>query len=264
MNSTIPSPRETNTHHAFGQPRETIESARHVRGGGKFVADLQLPGMLHVALLRSPKAHARIVEIDVRQARSLLGVHAILTGADVQKSTSSIYTMAQMHKPPLDIPLHALATDKVRHVGEPVVAVAARTRAIAEDAVRLIRVKYEDLPPVADADAALASGAPLVHENIAGNLIMHRQHDFGDAESVFKNADHVDGPGKRALRWRRSAVLHNGSQALTSSHFGVITRVTSCYGRWDRPLDCPRIASRALPATLEALLAPSSGNLEQW
>ncbi|MFB9163519.1 xanthine dehydrogenase family protein molybdopterin-binding subunit [Arthrobacter psychrochitiniphilus] len=220
MNSTIPSPRETNTHHAFGQPRETIESARHVRGGGKFVADLQLPGMLHVALLRSPKAHARIVEIDVRQARSLLGVHAILTGADVQKSTSSIYTMAQMHKPPLDIPLHALATDKVRHVGEPVVAVAARTRAIAEDAVRLIRVKYEDLPPVADADAALASGAPLVHENIAGNLIMHRQHDFGDAESVFKNADHVV---RRKLRWPRQT--------------GAALETFGCVAQWQPGVD---------------------------
>ncbi len=200
MSSPVPTAPASNPSHAFGQPRETIESARHVRGGGNFVADQQLPGMLHVALLRSPTAHARILDIDVAQARALPGVHAILTGADVQESSSNIYTMAQMHKPPLDIPLHALATDKVRHVGEPVVAVAARTRAIAEDAVRLIRVSYEELSPIADADAALAPGAPLVHENVAGNLIMHRQHDFGDAAGVFERAAHVV---RRKLKWPR-------------------------------------------------------------
>lgn len=205
---------------ALGTPRETIESARHVRGGGRFVADLELPGMLHVALLRSTRAHARILEVDVSQARALPGVHGCLTGADVQEATAGIYTMAAMHNPPLDIPLNALAVDKVRHVGEPVVAVAATSRAIAEDAIRLVRVSYGDLPPIADANAALAPGAALVHEGIADNVIMRRQQDFGDATHAFQAADHVV---RRQITWPRQT--------------GAALETFGCVAHWEPGID---------------------------
>lgn len=205
---------------AVGRPRATLESARHVRGEGRFVSDVELPGMLHVALVRSPHPHARILEVDTSAALALPGVRAVLTGADVADRTSGIFTMAAMHRPPLDIPLAALASDKVRHVGEPVAAVAARSRAEAEDAAARIRVVYDELPPVIDPATATAPGAPSVHEGVPGNVIMHRRYDFGDVASGFDRATHVV---RRTLRWPRQT----GSALDT---FG-------CVAHWERGSD---------------------------
>lgn len=184
----------------LGQHRPTLESWRHVRGAGRFVGDLRLPGMLHVALLRSDRPHARIVAVDTTRAEAAPGVRAVLTGADVAASTGPIFTLAAMHRPPLPIPLAALAHDKVRFVGEPVVAVAATTRAQAEDAAALVTVTYEDLPAVTGPEEALAPGAPAVHEGVPDNVIMRRSVSFGPVDEVFAAADHVV---RRTLTWPR-------------------------------------------------------------
>src|SRR5262245_47620407 len=131
-----------------GRPRPTIESRRLIRGRGRFIADLQLPRMLDVAMVRSPHAHARIAAIDTSEALALPGVEAVLTGADVAARSGPIFTLAALHAPPLPIPLPALAHPKVRYDGEAVVAVAAASRAVAEDAAERVRVTYEPLEAV--------------------------------------------------------------------------------------------------------------------
>ena len=176
--------------------------------------------MLHAALVRSPFAHAQIVDVDTSVARSMPGVRAVLTGADVASRTGGIFTMAAMHRPPLDIPLAALAHDKVRHVGEPVVAVAARTRAEAEDAAARVQVSYVELPPVVDPRAAMAPGAPLVHDGVPGNLIMRRNYDFGDVGTAFDRAAHVV---RRTLRWPRQT--------------GAALDTFGCVAHWERGSD---------------------------
>lgn len=205
---------------ALGRPRPTLESARHVRGEGRFVADVSAPGMLHVALVRSSEAHARIVAIDTAAAAALPGVRAVLTGADVAAVSGPIFTMAAMHRPPLDIPMAALAADKVRHVGEPVVAVAALTRAIAEDAAELVRITYGVLPPVVDPTSAMTPGTPAVHDSLPDNVIMRRHYDFGDVDGAFERATHVV---RRSLRWPRQT--------------GAALDTFGCVAHWERGSD---------------------------
>lgn len=183
-----------------GRSRATLESARHVRGRGRFVGDLQLPGMLHVAMVRSPHAHAAIRAVETGAARDAPGVHAVLTGAEAAERAGPVFTLAALHDPPLPIPILALAHDRARFRGEPVAAVAADTRAQAEDAAERIRVDYEPLPPVPDTETALAPGAPRIHDGIEGNVIMRRHYDFGSVEETFARADRVV---RRRLRWSR-------------------------------------------------------------
>lgn len=183
-----------------GRNRATVESARHVRGRGKFLPDLQLPGMLHVAMVRSPHAHARISSIDTSAALTAPGVHAVITGADVLARSGPIFTLAVLHDPPLDIPFPALAHEKVRHRGEAVAAVAATSRALAEDAAERVTVRYEPLPPLTTASQAMADGAPLVHEGLPANVIMHRHYDFGDVDDCFTRAKTIV---RRKLTWGR-------------------------------------------------------------
>ena len=195
-----------------GRKRPALESARHVRGRGRFLPDIVLPGMLHVAMVRAPHAHATIRGVDASAALEVPGVHAVLTGADVAARTGPVFTMAALHDPPLPVPVPALAHDRVRHHGEAVAAVAATSRAIAEDAAALVRVDYDPLPAVLSADAALAPGAPRLHDGLESNVIMHRRYDFGDVDGAFAAAAHVV---RRRLRWSR----HTGVPLDT---FGVI------------------------------------------
>jgi CO/xanthine dehydrogenase Mo-binding subunit len=183
-----------------GQPRRTLESARLVRGAGRYVGNLQLPGMLHVALVRSPHAHALVRAVDVHAAEQADGVHAVLTGAQAAQRCGPLFTLAALHDPPLAIPVRALAAEKVHYVGDPVVAIAAESRAQAEDATELVQVQYQPLPAVLDAEAALREDAPRLHEDIPGNVIMRRHLAFGPVEESFARAAHVVA---RELRWSR-------------------------------------------------------------
>ncbi|MGI0083446.1 MAG: hypothetical protein ACREBQ_00005 [Nitrososphaerales archaeon] len=132
------------------KPRKDFEL---LKGAGTYTDDLKLPNMLFAAFLRSPYAHARIKSIDVTEARELPGVAYVLTGRETARNL--VYWM---QKPGMRTPERmSLATDKVRFVGEPVVAVAAESRAIAEDALELISVDYEPLPLVIDAEDSLKS-----------------------------------------------------------------------------------------------------------
>jgi xanthine dehydrogenase molybdenum-binding subunit len=158
--------------------------AAKVRGQARYTADLKRPGMLYGRVLRSPHAHARIVHLDTAEAERVPGVHAVLTHRDVP----------QVHIDADLLPLEPV----LRFVGDEVALVAAETEAIAEDALRLIRVEYEVLPAVFDAEEALRPGAPPVHAqgNLVGGktLALERGNvaqGFAEAAQVFEATFHT-------------------------------------------------------------------------
>jgi CO/xanthine dehydrogenase Mo-binding subunit len=179
-----------------------LDGRERVTGRTPFTVDVSAPGMLHAAVLRSVSAHARLVRVDVSRARKLPGVHAVLTGADLEARGDLRPRFGPVFR---DQPI--LAIDKVRFVGEPVVAVAALDHDTAQEALDLVEVHYDELPAVFGVEQALAEGAPLVHEeppdlgatfadvvinveessNVCNAFRLRR----GDVEAGFAEADHV-------------------------------------------------------------------------
>jgi aerobic carbon-monoxide dehydrogenase large subunit len=173
---------------AYG-PRPRKEDARLIRGLGTFVDDISRPGLLHGAILRSPLAHARIVSIDATAARAHPRVEAVITGEDLAERG-----LAWMPTLSADVQ-SVLATDKVRFQGQEVAFVVAQDRYAARDALELIMVEYEQLPPVVDARTALGSGTPVVRDDLPGkqdNRIFDWTAGDKDAtDAVFRRADVV-------------------------------------------------------------------------
>jgi aerobic carbon-monoxide dehydrogenase large subunit len=165
------------------------EDARFIRGRGNYVDDVQLPGMLHGAILRSPFAHARIVSIDTSAAEAHPKVRAVVTGAVLE-------TLNLAWMPTLSYDTQAvLATDKVRFQGQEVAFVVADDRYAARDALALIDVEYEALEPVVDAKRAMAADAPVIRDDKEGKTDNHIfDWEAGDAavtDTVFADADVV-------------------------------------------------------------------------
>jgi carbon-monoxide dehydrogenase large subunit len=161
-----------------------------IRGLGQYVDDVKLPEMLHVAILRSPHAHARIKSIDTAAAGQHPGVVAVVTGAELRDQIGTIPTTAD--NPTLRIPKHfVLAVDKVCYVGEGVAAVVAESRYTARDAIDLIQVEYDPLPAVTDPEKALAPDSPVIHSEWPDNLAFHWEQTQGEVEKAFKQADKV-------------------------------------------------------------------------
>jgi len=165
------------------------EDARFIRGKGKFIDDIQLPGMLHGAILRSPFAHARIASIDTAAAESHPKVKAVITGATLEGlNLAWMPTMSQ------DVQA-VLATDKVRFQGQEVAFVVAEDRYAARDALELIDVEYEPLAAVVDARRALDDGAPVIRDDIEGKADNHifdwSSGDAARCDQVFAGADVV-------------------------------------------------------------------------
>ena len=174
--------------HAYG-PLRRKEDARFIRGQGTYVDDIALPGMLHGAILRSPLAHARITSVDASAARAHPAVVAVLTGADLAERG-----LAWM--PTLFGDVQAvLATDKVRFQGQEIAFVVATDRYSARDALELIIVDYEPLPPLIDASTALDPGAPVVRDELPGgnHIFDWSAGDKAATDAVFAAADVVVG-----------------------------------------------------------------------
>ncbi|HSK78631.1 MAG TPA: xanthine dehydrogenase family protein molybdopterin-binding subunit, partial [Thermoanaerobaculia bacterium] len=171
------------------------EDPRLLTGRALFIDDLDLPGMVHVAFLRSPHAHARIRGIDVSRAREREGVIAIYTAEDL----GSYWQPGPLLVPPPPVEgmvFHQrtqvpLAMGKVRHLGEPVALVVAVSRYVAEDALEDILVDYEPLPAVVDLEKALEPGASLIHEDLDSNLAAYVPQKKGDYEAARAQADVV-------------------------------------------------------------------------
>lgn len=180
-----------------GRPIRRKEDLRFITGAGRYVDDHVVPRALFARFVRSPYGHARINGVDVEAAREVPGVVAVITGAEMKDA--GIGTLAcgwLLHgrdgKPMAEPPHYALAWDKVRHVGEPVVMVVAETAAAAQDAAELVDVDYEPLDAVTDTAAALEADAPLVWDNVARNLCCDWQlGDEAATEAAFAAAHHV-------------------------------------------------------------------------
>jgi 2-furoyl-CoA dehydrogenase large subunit len=184
----------------IGKKRRTKEDPRFVSGRGRYVADIALPGLKHVALVASPHASARIVSIDAKAALATPGVLYVLTGDEFCAGTDSLVTGVDAPK----LTRFALAKDVVRYAGEWVAAVVADTRALAEDAAERVEVEYETLPHVIDAEAAMAPGSPLVHPAHGSNVILHKRFVWGPVDDAFAKAQH-----QLAFRatWGRSSTV---------------------------------------------------------
>jgi aerobic carbon-monoxide dehydrogenase large subunit len=175
----------------LGQPMRRKEDARLITGQTQWTDNISLPGMLHLAVLRSPMAHARIARVDVEPARQRPGVVAAYSGADLADSWSSLpmaWTVSEDQKTPPHMPL---ATDKVRYVGDGLAVVLATDPYAAEDALEAIQVDYEPLPAVVDMQAAQADGAPLVHDDIPNNRCFTFRLDYGDFDATRGRAEVV-------------------------------------------------------------------------
>ena len=171
-----------------GRPLPVKEDVRLVAGRGRFIDDLGLPGLLHVAMLRSPHAHARIVSLDASAAAAFPGVACVLTGADARRLSGPIRPLIPTTAAVSD---YCLAVDRARYVGEPVAAVAAVDRATAEDALERIAVEYEPLPPVVDPEEALKPGATLLYPELGTNVIWHDTLTYGDVDGAMARAHGV-------------------------------------------------------------------------
>ncbi len=184
----------TSKPHWIGREVKRVEDPSLVTGRTEFIDDVVLPRMLHCAILRSPFAHARISKIDTREAEALPGVLAVVTGEDALRWSYPAVTA------PEGWGTHCIATDKARYVGEPVAAVAATSRYVAEDAIELITVDYEPLQAVADPFEAMKEGSPLVIEEKGSNVMLQRTFTWGDVDEAFAAADHVF---SEKFRWNR-------------------------------------------------------------
>ncbi|MFR9807003.1 xanthine dehydrogenase family protein molybdopterin-binding subunit [Pseudonocardia sp. RS010] len=168
------------------------EDPRLLTGRAQFVDDVVLPGMLEAAVLRSPHPHARIRSIDVSAALELPGVFAVLIGDEVREACATPQPVVWRMIPDQRMTdQYALAVAKVRYVGQPVAAVAAIDRYVAEDALGHIEVDYDVLEPVVTLDDALAEGAPLLYEDWPDNISCRQTIPKGDAATAFAEADVV-------------------------------------------------------------------------
>ncbi len=208
----------TNQHTWIGKDIKRREDPALLMGTAIYTNDVNLPGMLHAAVLRSPYAHARIVSIDTSAAKQLPGVYAVLTGREATEVIGPVPAFCA--EPVVE---HAIAVEKVRYAGEAVVAVAAESRYIAEDALELVQIEWEPLPPVIDVLEAMKPDAPKVHENLPSNIVFEHVFTFGDVDGDFARADQII---KRRLRWPRAT-------AAPMEPAGAVCRYDTSSGRME-------------------------------
>ena len=176
----------------FGSGIRRREDPRLITGQSSYTDDIQLVGLAHAAIMRSPHGHARITSIDTSAAQSAPGVVAVYTGVDIEGKLTPIpcaWVVPDSDVKAVAYP--AIAKDVVRYVGDAVAVVVAESRVQAEDALELINVNYEVLPAVVNAEAALQEGAPQLHEDAPNNQAFHWTVAGGDADSAFDSAEVV-------------------------------------------------------------------------
>jgi 2-furoyl-CoA dehydrogenase large subunit len=175
----------------IGSRTRSKEGPRHVSGRGLYTDDFILPGMLQAMILRSPHAHAKILSVDPSQALINPNVIAVITPDDIKQNTKPFKPgrYAAGLKRPIDE--YAGAVEKVRYVGEPLGAVAARDRGTAEDALELISVEYEPIRPVVDVREAIKPSSATLFDELGSNLAWHGSLQYGDIDGAFKSADRV-------------------------------------------------------------------------
>jgi aerobic carbon-monoxide dehydrogenase large subunit len=208
----------------IGRSLTRREDRRLLTGRGQFIADLELPHMLHAVFVRSPLAHARIKAIDTSRAAAAPGVVYVLTGrelaqlvppvSDTQLALPSKWTALVQHKF-INPQQPLLADDKVRHVGEALAVIVAESRYAAEDAAQLVELDLDPLPAVLDPEAALAPGATIVHDRFGTNLIGAFTIAKGDADGALARAPRKL---KRRFHHRRYAAMPMECRGVVGLH----------------------------------------------
>ena len=230
-----------------GHPEPKVDAVKLAKGKPVFADDIELPGLLHAAMLTSPHAHARIRRIDASRARVLPGVHAVLTYQDVPRVVYATGGQSYPNPKPWD---QVSLDSKVRHVGDRVAVVAAETPEIAREALKLIEVEYEVLPAVFDPDEAMQSGAPVIHDepdavgirDVQRNLATGNHAVVGEIEKGLAESDQV---------FERTYRVHQVQQASIEPHI-VVTY-------WDEDDRLVIRTSTQVPFHVRRMVAPLLG-----
>src|SRR3954464_5811911 len=218
----------------IGQAMLRREDQRLLFGTGQYVDDVAVANEVFVAFVRSPHAHARILSIDLASAKTMPGVIAVLTGADLKADSIGPLPDGQglkrvdgkdMCGPPHDV----LAIDTARYVGEPLAAVFAQTRDQAEDAVEQVMVEYEELPAVVTIEAATAKGAPVLWPDAPGNIAAQTAFGKKDVcDAAFAKAKHVTNVALHNQRLIPVSMEPGGSIAQFDARTGRTLLRTTC------------------------------------
>jgi carbon-monoxide dehydrogenase large subunit len=224
----------------YGTPIKRREDPRLITGSAGYIDDIQQPGTLHLAFVRSPHAHARIGVIDASAALAMPGVVAVIGGEEAAQFAPPFPPNSGYKQPPRFV----LAQGKVRRVGEAVAAVLAEDRYTAEDAVDAVAVDYEPLPAVIDPEAAMAPGAPQLWDEFPGNAIVKdAPFGSGDVDAAFAQADVVVSQRMTCARLAPAAIETRG--------------VLAAYQKWDRSLTL--WSTTQAPHRARAIMAEMTG-----
>jgi carbon-monoxide dehydrogenase large subunit len=199
------------TEKLVGQPVLRKEDASLLRGQGSFVDNMTLPGMVHMAVVRSPFAHAKVVKVDVSQALEISGVIGAWSAADLAEEWAGPLPMVWPITEDIKTSDHwPLTGDKARFQGDGVAVVLAESRGLANDGAEAVQVEYDPLPPVLDLEEAAKDGGTLVHDELGTNAVVHWSHGGGGDQSLFESAPvkltvRYEAPSpRRCRRWASS------------------------------------------------------------
>ena len=206
----------------IGKPLRRREDARFIQGHGRYVDDIHLPGMAWCAFVRSPHAHARIRSIAAQDTAALPGVLLVLTAADwIKAGLGELEVVHPMPfgdgRPMNEAPRPAFACERVRHVGDVVAAVIAEDRAAALDAAEAVDVDYEVLPAVTELAAAVAPGAPLVHERFGSNLVFEIEGEQARPRRRWRGRRRSSSSSSSTTAFAESARAASRSRALDAA-----------------------------------------------
>ena len=220
-----------------GKPLLRREDLPLLTGRGRFVDDVPVANPLHVAFARSPWAHAELRSVDVSAALELPGVAAALTGAELAQLTDP-FAAGITH----ELGYHAMAGDRARYSGEPVAAIAAETRYLAEDGAELVVVDYEPLEAVVSVEDALDPAKPVLHESVGSNVVVDRTLRYGDPDGAFARADLVV---TETLRWERYSSTPIETYGVVADHEAASGR-TTIWANFMGPMTLLPVLAKAL------------------
>lgn len=225
MNTSVPSKGTGRV----GEAAKKRDGKALLTGGARYVDDVRLPGTLYAAVVRSTVAHARIRRVHTEEALSLPGVELVLTGERARELTEPIpYFIDPVVRGARRVDIHCLESERVVFVGQPVAAVVADTREGAQRAARLVRVDYDVLPHVLDAEQAMSDDAPRVYEEWADNVVLSKSYGTGDPDGALESADVVLDGTFRTERTTTAPIEPRGFLARWDAREETLTMHGSC------------------------------------
>ncbi len=226
----------------IGKPVPRPNARRLIHGRGRYTDDISVPGMLHVAFVRSPYGHARLCEIDMTAAEASPGVIRVFTGRQISDICKPMHAVAEHRPGHKSAVQHVMAVDHACYQGEPVAAVVARSRAEAEDAAEHVEIRWEELPAVTDMEDALSADSPVIHSELGDNLCFRHVIEAGDAKKAFSEAAHVVGC---AFTFHRHTTVSLESRSVLADWNGV-DEILTVHQSHQSPFQMQDIYSRHL------------------